>query len=143
VDARRVREVMKKAILTLVVLSMAGLVGCAQDNPNVPDVSQDQVEAAEQERIDAQQELEAVEQELEAAEAEIVQMRSDLQEAAELLRDSVGELRSQSRTIRLHRACMQDIIDETNRVYNLFQWAPALRTAFNGANCSALGYYWS
>jgi cell division protein FtsB len=74
--------------------------------------------------------------------AEVAALKREVERVRSLGLRAVEIARRQRRTINLYKGCMQDIIDETGRVYNVFQYAPALRVAFNGANCSALGYYW-
>jgi chromosome segregation ATPase len=124
----------------MVGLISMSLTACSErDNEAaLEDLRAQLVESKDQQR-ELEEQQSALEEQLDSLRAENSRLKQDVQIAADA---ALTVVRKRNRTITLFEGCMQDIIDETNRVYNLFQWGPALRTAFNGANCSALGYYW-
>lgn len=119
---------MKVLIAALAVVTLAAC------NPNLrPTVDDLREKVAQLER-----QVEAQRDELAKAERFAGDAKRWRREAARM----TSLVEERDRTISLFEACLQNIIDETNRIDFVYQYGRALRTAFNGANCSALGYYW-
>jgi len=122
----------KRKLLVAAAL-VVGLGACAQQ-PEGPDL-QPTVDRLEDELADTQQNLAEANAEAGRLQQDLAQLRRDLAQTTALAQ-------RRGRTVALFEGCLQDIIDETNRIDFVYQYERALRTAFNGANCSALGYYW-
>lgn len=120
--------------LLVSVLAVGLGVSCTQQ-PAVPDL-RPKVDELEAELAGVQQDLAEAQGKVNSLEREVRRWRPEAGRMTGLVEQRDG-------TIALFEGCLQDIIDETNRIDFVYQYERALRTAFNGANCSTLGYFWS